>query len=502
MYYFTCVAVPENITGVDKAIFNRLNLFKKNNVPSKIISIEYNHMSHNTHVNHGVEYDTINMYDYYQKCTHLKSSQPIDLLRYWEEDLGYTLEVVSHQLDICVKSKEGKLLKYVRFVNTERKQINFINHISSIGTINRHERYDNRGFLSSVRYLGPDEKVFLEQFYTPKGEIVIEKHYDINQQDAPVIIFLFKDDGTQVTFNNEDEFIAHFIEDLYKPGDVFILDRPYEYVKPFAMVNPIIPASIFLHTTHLPDEYSEGRAFKWPYNFLGDHINRFNSLICSTEFQKQDVLDYSNFHGEVFNIPVGYIKDKDVTEVNDFSHKHPFKIISVSRYIHSKQLDHQIRLVHRLKKEFPEISLDIYGFGGIGGAQDVLEDLINDLDANEYIKLKGYSRDLSNLYEESGLSLFTSKEEGFALVLLESYNHHTPVIGYDVKYGPSEIIQDNVNGNLITLDDEEALYQATRKFLLDPQLRETYYKNCLLTKQKYSESSNFKLWEKFIDFQS
>lgn len=498
MYYFTCMNVPYHITGVDKAYFNRLKLFKQHNIPAKILTVDYNHMAYDTLVHQGVEYDTINMYDYFQNAVYLKESTTLDLPRYWKEVLHYQLDVVDHQLDIQVKSPTGKFLMYARFVTTERKKLNFVNYISNIGTITKHERYDNRGFLSSVRFLGPEERVFLEQYYNPTGDIVLEKHFDINNQQAPVSILLMQQNGSTLYFANEDELIAHFIECIYKEGDVFIIDRPYEYVKPFAMTRSSIPAAIFMHTTHLPDAYSEGRPFKWPYNFLGNHIDRFDALICSTEEQKSDLIASSPFKGSIYNIPVGMIKDEALIPVTDISHKNPYKIISVARYIKTKQIDHQIKLVHRLKEHFPELTLDIYGFGGIGGVEDDLRNLITTLGAESYIKLKGYSTDLSQAYEESGLSLITSTEEGFALVLLESYNHNTPVIGYDVKYGPSEIIINDVNGNIVPFNDEQALYDKVYQFLSDAELRNKYYKNCILTKQKYSKTANFKQWQNLI----
>ncbi|WP_414052141.1 glycosyltransferase [Macrococcus animalis] len=493
--------VPFHITGVDKASFNRLKLFKQNNIPAKILTVDYDHMAYDTLVAQGVEYDTINMYDFFQNCSHIHAFHKLDLPRYWQECLGYKIEVVPHQLDIKVLSQDNDFLMYARFVNTSREKLNFVNYISNMGSIVKHERYDNRGFLSSVRFLGPEERIFLEQYYNPKGEIVIEKHFDLNNQDKPALILLLDKNGSTHRFNSEDELIAHFIESLYTIGDHFIIDRPFEYIKPFALVNPRIPASIFLHTTHLPDAFSEGRPFKWPFNYLGDHLNRFSALICSTESQKQDLIRSSQFKGYIANIPVGMIDHSVINIISEeeLHQKNPYKLISVSRYIFSKQLNQQIKLVHRLKETFPEVTLDIFGFGGVGGVEDELKDLITSLNADEYIKLRGFTPNLEREYATSGLSLFTSMEEGFALAILESYQHNTPVIGYDVKYGPNEIIKDNVNGNVIPLNDESQLYDKVFAFLSDATLREKYYKNCMLTSEQYSASNNFKLWQSFFN---
>lgn len=48
--------------------------------------------------------------------------------------------------------------------------------------------------------------------------------------------------------------------------------------------------------------------------------------------------------------------------------------------------------------------------------------------------------------------------EGFSLALLESLAHGVPVISYDIKYGPNELITSDFNGYLITKNDEDALF--------------------------------------------
>ena len=60
------------------------------------------------------------------------------------------------------------------------------------------------------------------------------------------------------------------------------------------------------------------------------------------------------------------------------------------------------------------------------------------------------------------LSLITSNMEGFSLALSESLAHGVPVISYDIKYGPSELITSDFNGYLITKNDEDALFDKVK----------------------------------------
>ena len=71
--------------------------------------------------------------------------------------------------------------------------------------------------------------------------------------------------------------------------------------------------------------------------------------------------------------------------------------------------------------------------------------------------MRGFLSQLDQEYSDAYLSLITSNMEGFSLALLESLSHGVPVISYDIKYGPSELISPDINGYLIPKNDEDAL---------------------------------------------
>ena len=61
--------------------------------------------------------------------------------------------------------------------------------------------------------------------------------------------------------------------------------------------------------------------------------------------------------------------------------------------------------------------------------------------------------------------LLTSLYEGFALVIQESIANGTPVISYDIKYGPRDMIQDGVNGYLVEDGNIDQLAECIHKYL-------------------------------------
>ncbi len=71
--------------------------------------------------------------------------------------------------------------------------------------------------------------------------------------------------------------------------------------------------------------------------------------------------------------------------------------------------------------------------------------------ALNHVYLRGFLKvSYTKEYSDAYLSLITSNMEGFSLALLESLAHGVPVISYDIKYGPNELITPDFNGYLIT----------------------------------------------------
>lgn len=498
MHYFVGIGIPTTVTGVDKAMFNRLKLFKNNHIDAKIITTLYNHLEYGWCVEHGIENDVLNMYDYFQHATSFKPTQHFNYYEYWCQLDELNALVLSNDRDVQVM-RNNKMVMYARFTDSNLRQLDFLNHFNDKGQFVKHEEFDSRGFLSSVSHYN-NNKVVYQEFLTPTGEKVLEKYYDDkNVNTVSTSIYLKNDLGFFDRFQDETALVTHFIQQIYNAGDQFIIDRPLEIVPAFIRLNKQYPVAVVVHMMHISEINPNLERLKWPFEELFNHLECFDALICSTENQKNDVLYYINkYHPDqkikVFNIPVGFINQLHSLQI---AKKEPFKLISIARYEKGKNLDHQIRLAHQLKPHFNQLTLDLYGFGEEYYA---LQQQINQLQANDYVTLKGYANDLSNVYASATLSLITSHSEGFSLAILESLNYNTPVISYDVKYGPNEMIENNVNGHLIPYGDEQTLFDKAFAVLNDAALKNQYYQQCENIIQKYHASHVFNKWQNLLHF--
>ncbi len=91
----------------------------------------------------------------------------------------------------------------------------------------------------------------------------------------------------------------------------------------------------------------------------------------------------------------------------------------------------------------------------------------------------------------------TSNYEGFGLAITESLACSTPVVSWNTKYGPSEIIRNGIDGYIVENEDE-----ASEKILkilnMDKNEYNMMQKNCLDVSNRFSEESIDKLWVELL----
>src|SRR5699024_7254587 len=96
-------------------------------------------------------------------------------------------------------------------------------------------------------------------------------------------------------------------------------------------------------------------------------------------------------------------------------------------------------------------------------------------------------------------SVLTSEYEGFGLVITESMTEGTPVVSYNIKYGPNEIITDGVDGYLIKNGDKSMLADRVITLLENNELREKLSRNACNVCESFSEDKYKKNWVNLIE---
>lgn len=74
---------------------------------------------------------------------------------------------------------------------------------------------------------------------------------------------------------------------------------------------------------------------------------------------------------------------------------------------------------------------------------------------------------IEDYYKNAGLFLFTSKMEGFGMVLLEAMSFGIPCISFDCPSGPRDMIKDGENGYLVPCYDKEKYVERICEYMND-----------------------------------
>ena len=100
-----------------------------------------------------------------------------------------------------------------------------------------------------------------------------------------------------------------------------------------------------------------------------------------------------------------------------------------------------------------------------------LKDLTFKHQISNQVIFEGYSNNVAEIMRESDIYIMTSRFEGLPMVLLEAMSQGMACISYDCKTGPSDIIDNDINGILVEDQNENAMSQKLNILINLPELR-------------------------------
>lgn len=183
----------------------------------------------------------------------------------------------------------------------------------------------------------------------------------------------------------------------------------------------------------------------------------------------------------------------DCRELEKSSHeKYPapftFTVVSAGTLIARKGFDFLIRSFARFLEINPEAPAGLV-IAGDGPQRDELERLAGKLDIGERVLFKGFLQNPYPLMKISDVFVSASKSEGLSNALLEGmFLKCVPVSTF--SGGAAEIIEEGVNGFLVSYDDQEKLAAILSELYRNPDRRMTVAAAAKRTaSQKFSISS-------------
>lgn len=166
------------------------------------------------------------------------------------------------------------------------------------------------------------------------------------------------------------------------------------------------------------------------------------------------------------------------------------RVVAAGRYVPQKGYDLLLRTWEKVRREFPDWELVIYGDGE---ARPELERYAATHGLDD-VRLEHAVNDVFDRFAESSLSVLSSRFEGFGLVVIEAMACGLPVVAFDCKCGPGEIIRNGEDGLLVPAGDCEALAEGMERLMRDEGLRRRMGRAARSNVERYRMERVMKQW--------
>ena len=189
------------------------------------------------------------------------------------------------------------------------------------------------------------------------------------------------------------------------------------------------------------------------------HLQKLDKFVTLTEEDKLQWHELDN----VYVIPNPLSFQTDV--VSPMTSK---RVIAVGRYVFQKGFDLLLHAWSQVEKNDTEWELTVFGQGNRKPYEQMMDNL--GVDKNR-CHLNGPVNDIRQEYFNSSIFVFSSRFEGFGMVLVEAMACGLPVVSFDCPCGPKDIITDTKNGLLIENGNVGNLALGLLQLINDNSLR-------------------------------
>lgn len=337
--------------------------------------------------------------------------------------------------------------------------------ISRILTIKMNYLADVLGYDVTILTYSQFDKGFFFQL----SENVKQLHFDIRRNTIFNGNFLSKK-------IQEREFLKQYKSDLelflkQNPQDILITTTfglEYKFLYKLKDKSKKIGEFHFAYNKSLLSTLKTLKDVKHPKDILDvmarrSYIKSIRGLDHFVLLTKRDLQSWNKLFSNTSYIsnPISLSTDK----TSSCSSK---TVLAIGRFHYQKGFDYLIDVWRQIAQKHLDWKLRIVGNGE---EEAKIRDLINKYNLQDSITIISPSQQVNLEYLNSSIYVMTSRFEGLPLVLIEAMHFGLPIVSFDCECGPSDLIEDGINGYLSKVGDTYALADHIHHLIENPSLR-------------------------------
>ena len=219
----------------------------------------------------------------------------------------------------------------------------------------------------------------------------------------------------------------------------------------------------------------------WMHSLVAK-LKKLNRFVVLTEEDKDAWPELKNI--SVIPDPLSFLPTK-------YSELMERRVIAVGRYVYQKGFDMLLQAWSKIDKLYPDWQLAIFGDGDRTPYEKQMKTF--GVDAKR-CHLNGPTPNIQQEYVISSIFVFSSRFEGFGMVLVEAMACGLPVVSFDCPCGPKDIVRDGEDGLLVENGNIDLLASSLSRLMNDETLRQSMSKAGLKNVQRFNIEQIAEQW--------
>lgn len=279
------------------------------------------------------------------------------------------------------------------------------------------------------------------------------------------LLMRIRPDITVSLLRREINFLTKIQDGSKKVGELHVNRKKYRYYEAY-------------NTNFIKETFAKF----WMKNLIG-HLRKLDRFVVLTEEDREAWPEIADVVAIPDPLPFFPSEQSPLTAK---------RVIAVGRYEYQKGFDLLIQAWATVEKQCADWTLDVFGHGDRRDYDAMIDRLGID---RSRCRLNGPTDHIQEEYLHSSVFAFSSRYEGFGMVLIEAMACGVPAVSFGCPCGPKDIIRDGEDGILVANGDVDAFAKALIAMIQDDQMRERMAQNAHRNVMRYMMEEISRKWE-------